>query len=693
VLAGLAFRFDDPSVHVDQTTYNPARIWKLYGTVACKGDDVADRPHRVARLLDVPEHLEVVASARLQAVAGWLPIEPHEPVPLRGHSRGRHATKAGDGFDLDTWIGEHAVAVDGPRAWGNGRKWIFPICPWNPEHTNGSAFLVQFPSGGVAAGCHHDGCRDENWQTLRDRVEPNRQRSPHHTHMGAIDDERGRRDQAETQVLTATRWPDPPHDLAYHGLAGRIVQTLTPGTEADPVALLVSLLAAVGNLVGSGPHWSVSGSDHGPRVWPILVGDTSRGRKGTAWSAVKTVLRLAARDWLETQVVSGLSSGEGVIWAVRDPIVTSEAIREGNQRHGRVIDYQEVITDEGVDDKRLFVIEEEFASTLKVMMRDADILSAVLRQAWDQGNLRTLTKTSPAVATGAHITVLGHITKHELLRYLDSTEAGNGFANRFLWVCVRRAQLLPDGGEFDTDAIQKLGQLLRIVLERSQRIGSIRRDNAANRLWRTVYAALAEERVGLLGAVTSRAEAQVMRLASIYAVLDSSMLIQPVHLQAAVALWDYLEASVGTIFGEALGDPVADMILRELRQRGELTRTDIRDLFAHNLSASRINHALELLQLSGMATRSMRESGGRPVEVWTVDNRPATGAERDGRRRGGVLDLIVSERVGSVRRPAADIDTDQTAGTPMAGSKSGDAPIGDGAANRVCQSCQDRIAA
>ena len=47
VLAALAFLFDDDQVRVDQTTYNPARIWKLYGTKACKGDDVPNRPHRL----------------------------------------------------------------------------------------------------------------------------------------------------------------------------------------------------------------------------------------------------------------------------------------------------------------------------------------------------------------------------------------------------------------------------------------------------------------------------------------------------------------------------------------------------------------------------------------------------------------------------------------------------------------------
>ena len=109
-------------------------------------------------------------------------------------------------------------------------------------------------------------------------------------------------------------------------------------------------------------------------------------------------------------------------------------------------DYEDVLVDPGVEDKRLLVVEGEFATALRVLGREGNILSAVVRNAWDTGDLRTLTKNSPAKATGAHISIIGHVTRDELLRYLGTTEAANGFANRFLWVCVRRSKVLPDGG-------------------------------------------------------------------------------------------------------------------------------------------------------------------------------------------------------------------------------------------------------
>jgi hypothetical protein len=66
-LEALAAEFDDDQSHVDTKVFNPARIWKLYGTVARKGDDLSDRPHRMARILEVPgEHAVVNNNQNIQ---------------------------------------------------------------------------------------------------------------------------------------------------------------------------------------------------------------------------------------------------------------------------------------------------------------------------------------------------------------------------------------------------------------------------------------------------------------------------------------------------------------------------------------------------------------------------------------------------------------------------------------------------
>ena len=415
-------------------------------------------------------------------------------------------------------------------------------------------------------------------------------------------------------VTTETPWPDPLGSAAYHGLAGEIVRAIEPETEADPVALLLTFLAAVGNIVGAGPHWSVGMTRHGLRVWPVFVGETSKARKGTSWGTINAIFRLSYPDWLKGQVASGLSSGEGLIHVVRDEMRKTEPIKE----KGRIVGYEEVVVDPGVDDKRAFVVEQEYASVLRVMTRDSNTLSSVIRQAWDGGVIRTLTRNAPIMATDAHITIVGHVTRLELLRYLSDTEAGNGFGNRFLWACVRRARVLPDGGRPDHHLLDYLAGQLTNVVETSAHIGEIVRDDDARDLWHEVYGPLSEGGVGLLGAMTSRAEAQVMRLAAIYAVLDETAMMTPEHLRAGLEVWRYLEQSAAYIFGDALGDPVADAILRALRNAGEMTQTEISNLLGRNQSAARIDQALGLLATSGKVSRATRGTGGRPSIVWAA---------------------------------------------------------------------------
>ena len=411
-------------------------------------------------------------------------------------------------------------------------------------------------------------------------------------------------------------WPDEPAPEAFNGLAGEFIGLVLPHTEADPAALLLSFFVAFGNVVGRGAHFVADGAKHHTNLNSVLVGQTSRGRKGSSWSQVRRPFETIDSTWAADCIQLGLSSGEGLIWAVRDPLEKQEALRE--KPRGPVNGYQTVVEDPGVSDKRLLVVEQEFASTLRVMGRDGNTLSASIRQAWDSGDLRVLTRNSPVRATGAHISIIGHITRDEVLRYLDSTEAGNGFANRFLWACARRSKQLPDGGRIQEVDFGPFTRRLRAAVEFARGVGEIKRDEAARGLWHEVYSELSREVPGLLGAVIARAEAQTMRLACIYALLDQSTTVRREHLEAALALWSYCETSARFIFGDALGDPMADEILRLLRQSPDgLTRTEISNHFGRNRPAALIARALTLLQELGLADcRPDAPVGGRSAERW-----------------------------------------------------------------------------
>jgi hypothetical protein len=406
---------------------------------------------------------------------------------------------------------------------------------------------------------------------------------------------------AEPQRLS---WPelDP---AALYGLAGDVVRAIEPHCEADPVAILANTLTAFGSVAGRGAFAQVGGDEHHLKLFIGLVGETAKGRKGTSWGPVRGLLEDVDPGWAGERVVGGLSSGEGLIYAVRDEV---RGIRKD----------EEVILDRGEPDKRLLVLEGELAGVLKVMGREGNTLSPVIRQAWDGDRLRTMTKNSPTKSTGAHISIIGHVTKAELLRHLGETEAANGFANRFLWLMVRRSKELPFGGEWKTPGalVRRLDAAVRFA--RTPRV--VKWGESARDQWAEVYGPLSEGRPGLFGAVTGRAEAQTLRLATLYAAMDQSASIERKHLEAALALWDYAEESARYIFGDATGDPVADAILQALRNAGDrgLTRTEIRDLFKRHQGAERINAALgELLRL-GRVGRETEQTGGRPTERWVA---------------------------------------------------------------------------
>jgi len=411
-------------------------------------------------------------------------------------------------------------------------------------------------------------------------------------------------------------WPELTPDALY-GLPGDIVRTLAPETESDPVAILGQLLVAFGNAVGRGPYYLVEGDKHHTNLFANIVGESSRGRKGTSRGRVMQLMSLADHEWCERCVTSGLSSGEGLIWSVRDPIFKREPIKE----KGRVASYQEVEVDLGVSDKRLLVNEGEFAQCLRVMQREGNSLSPTVRQAWDMGTLRTLTKNNPARATNAHVSISGHITKPELAKYLSNTEFFNGFANRFFWLLSRRARLLPDGGR-DLD-LSPLATRLSHALTAAHNVAKMVRTPAAGMLWHDAYAHLTAERPGLYGAVTGRAEAQVLRLSMIYTLMDGQAKIDVPHLRAALAIWQYADASAKLIFGTGPEDPLPGLLLAKLYQAPNgLTRTDMHNILGRNLPAAQLVAALAKLKDRGDATPEKIQTAGRPAELWKATHPP-----------------------------------------------------------------------
>ena len=134
---------------------------------------------------------------------------------------------------------------------------------------------------------------------------------------------------------------------AFCGLAGDVVRTLEPQTEADAIGLLVTFLAAFGAAVGPQPHAVADGSIHPARLNVVLVGRSARARKGTSWAVIRRLFDQADPAFVSGRVIGGLTSGEGLVADVA-------ARPEGPHRH-------------------VLVMEPEFARLLRVSARSATL--------------------------------------------------------------------------------------------------------------------------------------------------------------------------------------------------------------------------------------------------------------------------------------------------------------------------------
>ena len=360
---------------------------------------------------------------------------------------------------------------------------------------------------------------------------------------------------------------------ALYGPAGEIIRRLEPVTEADPAAMYAQLLAGLGSLIGNGAYFLADGARHHPNLFAVICGRTAKARKGTSLARVRNVLSELDDLWLTTRVKSGVVSGEGIIEAFRDD-----------------------------EDKRLLLIEGEFGQVLQCMKREGNTVSVILRQAWDGSRIAVLRRKDPIDVEGAHISMIGHITLPELHRLLASVEISNGLANRCLWIFADREKLLSEGGS-TPDLSEPLAQLHAAIITARNR-GRMERETSARDLWKSMYADLSQEPPGKLGEILSRGEAQVMRLALLFALLDQSPHIASPHLEAALSLWRYCEASAAFIFADNLLSSKAAKILEALRS-GAKTMSQVHDLFGRNATKAEIENAL-----AELSTRIVIEAGG-----------------------------------------------------------------------------------
>ena len=422
--------------------------------------------------------------------------------------------------------------------------------------------------------------------------------------------------------------PDP---ACLYGLVGDVAQAGSINTEANPFAIAAAMLAYLGAAVGRGPYMPIGDDWNHARLFMVHVGRSSRGRKGTA---KKLIFRInsavkAKDEHLVPQVHrGGLSTREGLALMIHD------GYNEGKN---------EVLA---IEDKRLLVVESEFANILHQSKRDGNTLSAALRDAWDGTSIRPAVKTCRVWATDPHIGIIGDVTPSELRELMHARELTNGFANRFIFFWAEGDKVLPFPKYTPKYVVEALADRVAQVLRFAGADRHVDKDvmpmefstEAASLYARLYRGELRDRSAGEhITALLDRRAPVLLRLAMLFALTDQTSVIAVAHINAAMAWVRYWVDSVKFIFqsavdeaGAAATTDMAQRIVTYLTAHGQATRTGLtKGCFGGHVSKAALDKALDELITASPPTIEVetvpRPNGqpGSPSKVYKPCATPA----------------------------------------------------------------------
>lgn len=291
-------------VAIDTSVHNPARIWRLPGTMNCKGDSIPERPHRMARILEEPEDIVSVSREQMQDIVSYQNGATQTDVP---GDEWKHTMPA---FDLDSWIAQYCPELGSPQPWKGGRKWIFPVCPFNEAHTNKSAVLIQEPSGAVAFKCHHNGCSGNDWRALRELREPGcydrREEANSDVDLSGILKPNRIEKQEKEAPLFPNPGPVPDKLLSIPGFIDDVVKlSMQSAPYPNRVLSFTGALALLAFLVGRKVQ---DKRDNRSNIYLIALADSGTGKDHPR----KVNFNIAFRAGVAGAIGDAFASGEGL---------------------------------------------------------------------------------------------------------------------------------------------------------------------------------------------------------------------------------------------------------------------------------------------------------------------------------------------------------------------------------------------
>lgn len=407
---------------------------------------------------------------------------------------------------------------------------------------------------------------------------------------------------------------------AFPKLVRNTVAGACCSSEAHPVAVAANFIGLFCCAIGRTAYQRIGDATIHCRLFAVVVGKSGKARKGTAEHTPREIFRradalLRARHATDDRLrihAGGLSSGEGVGWAIRDP-------REPDEKTGKG-------GDPGVTDKRLMVIESEFANVLAQVKREGNILSATIRNLWDGRDIEPLTKTNQLTVTNPHVVLVGHITGHELREKSSENDAANGLLNRFLMLHVQRPKLVPLPEPTPPDVLDSLAECLADAIDfatggdpHGNNSHEVTLGPEARAVWCELYPQITRDGEGRAGSLMARSEVYARMLAMVFALMDKRDVIEPGDLLSALAWINYWRESINYIWRD--GDEQTELdeftqaVLDVVVNKPGVKLSEIQNEWSRK-RIPEVNTALELLANMAPPLVEMKKDttgGGRPA--------------------------------------------------------------------------------
>ncbi len=578
LLQALDLRFTDGAVLVDTTTYNAARISKVYGTWACKGDNTSERPHRMSRILDLPETIVPASRGLLEQVASTVPV------------RSKTAPTSGQRIDLAEWLAKHSIDVHHTKLWNSGMLHVLSECPWNPEHNHGEAWAYQFPDGALAAGCHHNSCAQYGWGDLREKYESKYTGQAHTRNEPALESSKPITAQASLELPA----------IAWRGLFKHYRDMVGPTTEAADAFHYATFLQVFGCTIGRRLHVY-----HATRLYPnfytCLVGRSGLTRKDTVWSRGSDIL-----SQLHTEM-----DGEG-----SPPFRIVKGIRS-----------YEGLLDELSGERKVRLIQVgELLSLLAKARQDSlsNIIPALneLYDCPDRVNPPVHQK-SAADCREPFTSIAAGTTQAWLQKALTERDIYGGFANRWCYFYGLPKDPMPNPPKVDAAKRSALVQGLNQIRDWAGDVpnGETSISHEASLLFTDYYKQYYRrcQQDGLIPTLIVRIQDFIWKIALLYAADTMSETISGDHLEAAIPVGNYLEQSVTEVFasfGTSNGKAQESKLLDFLRSEGGPVPE--REVYRRlSMSAKELESVVTPLMRIGLVKNSyMNTDKGRRVKTY-----------------------------------------------------------------------------